>query len=78
MSMTFELRMSGQFSLNVIKTDNQLIKKYYKELINKKDEISQQMENYEVDKELIEAERDVERAINLKLHANEIYNKPKK
>ena len=41
-------------------------------------EISQQMENYEVDKELIEAERDVERAINLKLHANEIYNKPKK
>jgi ATP-dependent RNA helicase DDX27 len=66
------------FELNVIKTDNVLIKKHYKDLISKKELISQEMEKYEVDKELQEAERDVDKAINMKVHANDIYNRPRK
>jgi ATP-dependent RNA helicase DDX27 len=66
------------FNLNVIKTDNVEIKKFYKELLTNKEEVRNDMENYEIEKELIGAEKEVDRAMNLKIHYNEIHNRPRK
>jgi ATP-dependent RNA helicase DDX27 len=67
-----------KFALVSIKTDNNDIKKYYKQLLANKEDVKNDMENYEIEKELIGAEKEVERAMNLKIHYNEIHNKPRK
>jgi ATP-dependent RNA helicase DDX27 len=73
-----KLTKKEKFTLNSLKTENNEIKKYYKDLMASKEEVKNDMENYEIEKELIGAEKEVERAMNLKIHYNEIHNRPKK
>jgi ATP-dependent RNA helicase DDX27 len=73
-----KLLKKEKFVMSNIKIDNGGIKKIYLNLIAKKGDINQQLENYLIDKELMIAEKDVEKTINMKLHSNDIYNRPKK
>jgi ATP-dependent RNA helicase DDX27 len=67
-----------KFVLSNIKVENSSVKAIYKQLVSWKEAISDQINEYLAEKELQEAERDVEKTINLKMHSNEIYNKPRK
>lgn len=67
-----------KYKLDLVKIDNNDIRKYYKQVVFDKEAVDQVVENDEVDKELREADKEVGRAINLKLHSKEIMNRPKK
>jgi len=67
-----------KFVLANVKIENSAVKAIYKQLITWKDEISDKISEFLAEKELQEAERDVDKTINLKMHSNEIYNKPRK
>lgn len=73
-----KLAKKENFTLNLIKIDNGFVKKFYKELVGCKDEIIKQVEDDEVEMELQEAEKEVEKTMNMTLHRNDILNKPKK
>jgi superfamily II DNA/RNA helicase len=73
-----KLAKKENFTLNLIKIDNGFVKKFFKELVVCQDEISKQMEDDEVEKELQEAEKEVDKTMNMTLHRNDIMNKPKK
>lgn len=66
------------YNLHFIATENNDIRKYYKSLINSKEEVLAEVEQYEIDKELEAADKEVSRAINLKTYKKEIMNKPRK
>ena len=62
----------------MIKIDNGYVKKFYKQLIGSKDEIDKLIEDDEVEMELQEAEKEVDKTMNFTLHKRDIFNKPKK
>jgi len=67
-----------KFTLNKIGIDNGYVKKFYKQLIVYKEEINKLVEDDEVEKELQEAEKEVDKTMNMTLFKNDIFNKPKK
>ena len=67
-----------KFAIHNVAIDNATIKKIYKELLFFKGEVDGLFEGDMIDNELKAAEKDVEKTINMKLHSNVIYNKPKK
>lgn len=73
-----KLTKKENFEISNFSIDNNSIKNSYKELTFHKGEIDSQFEGDMIDKELIAAEQDVEKTINMKIHQKEIYNKPKK
>jgi ATP-dependent RNA helicase DDX27 len=73
-----KLTKKENFEISNVAIDNNSIKNTYKELTFHKGEIESQFEGDMIDKELMAAEQDVEKTINMKIHQKEIYNKPKK
>jgi ATP-dependent RNA helicase DDX27 len=73
-----KLTKKENFTIFNISIDNSQVKKFYKDLLTYQTEITSQFENEQMDRELIAAERDVEKTINMKIHSEEIYNRPKK
>jgi ATP-dependent RNA helicase DDX27 len=73
-----KLTKKEKFSISNVAIDNNAIKNTFKELTFFKPEVEGLFEGDMIDKELKAAEQDVEKTINMKLHSNEIYNKPKK
>jgi len=67
-----------KFELSNFKVENLEVKKVFKQLITWKEEIADQFSEYLAEKELESAERDVDKTINLRVHSNEIHNKPRK
>jgi ATP-dependent RNA helicase DDX27 len=67
-----------KFNLSNVKIENSAVKTVYKQLLTWKEEIADKVSEYLAEKELEEAERDVEKTINIKMHANEIKNRPRK
>ena len=61
-----------------ISIDNQSIRVTYRDLIDKKEAIRSKIESDAIDKELLEAEMEVEKAINIRQHKKEIMNRPRK
>lgn len=67
-----------KFTLNVINIENNKIKQVYKNLLLTKPQINELLAEDEMEKELDLAELDVEKAMNIKMHSDEIHNRPKK
>ena len=67
-----------EIKLNFIKIPNDDIKKTYKELIKMQEELKEKMEDEKVNRELMVAERDIDKTMNYKLYEDEIKNRPKK
>jgi ATP-dependent RNA helicase DDX27 len=73
-----KLAKKEHFNLNLIKIDNGYVKKFYKQLLSSKEEINRLFEDDEVEMELQDAEKEVDKTINMTLYKNDIMNKPKK
>lgn len=67
-----------EIKLNFIKIPNDDIKNTYKELIKMQEELKEKMEDEKVNRELMVAERDIDKTMNYKLYEDEIKNRPKK
>ena len=61
-----------------IKINNDEIKDLYKKIIKIKDEIDNKIIDEKAEKQFELAEKDIEKTMNIKLHQNEIQNRPKK
>ena len=61
-----------------IKINNDEIKDLYKKIIKIKDEIDNKIIDEKAEKQFEMAEKDIEKTMNIKLHQNEIQNRPKK
>ena len=61
-----------------IKINNDEIKDLYKKVIKIKDEIDNKIIDEKAEKQFEMAEKDIEKTMNIKLHQNEIKNRPKK
>jgi ATP-dependent RNA helicase DDX27 len=61
-----------------IKINNDEIKDLYKKIIKIKDEIDNKIIDEKAEKQFEMAEKDIEKTMNIKLHQNEIKNRPKK
>ena len=61
-----------------IKINNDEIKDLYKKVIKIKDEIDNKIIDEKAEKQFEMAEKDIEKTMNIKLHQNEIQNRPKK
>ena len=61
-----------------IKINNDEIKELYKKVIKIKDEIDNKIIDEKAEKQFEMAEKDIEKTMNIKLHQNEIKNRPKK
>lgn len=64
--------------LNFIKIPNDDIKNTYKNLLKMKEELKEKIEDEKVNRELMFAERDIDKTMNYKLYEDEIKNRPKK
>jgi ATP-dependent RNA helicase DDX27 len=73
-----KLAKKENFVLNSIKIDNGYVKKFYKQLQEFSEEINKQIEDDEVEMELQEAEKDIEKTLNITNYKSDIMNKPKK
>ena len=65
-------------NLKPIKIKNEDVKEYYKEIIKAKKNIEEKLVNERTEKQFELAEKDIEKTMNIKLHQNEIQNRPKK
>ena len=65
-------------NLKPIKINNEDIKDLYKKIIKAKSDIEDKIVNEKTEKQFELAEKDIEKTMNLKLHQNEIQNRPKK
>ena len=65
-------------NLKPIKINNSEIKDLYKKIMKIKKEIDDTLINEKTEKQFEMAEKDIEKTMNIKLHQNEIQNRPKK
>ena len=65
-------------SLKPIKIKNEEIKDLYKQIMKIKDEIEEKLIDEKAEKQFEMTEKDIEKTMNIKLHQNEIQNRPKK
>jgi len=73
-----KLSKKENFTLELIKIENNSIKTYFKGCVSNKGEIKQLVQADLVDKEIKKFEVDVTRSINITEHKKEIMNRPKK
>ena len=67
-----------EISVKPIKIKNEEIKDLYKKIMNYKDEVEEKIVDEKAEKQFEMTERDIEKTMNIKLHQNEIKNRPKK
>ena len=65
-------------SLKPIQIKNEEIKELYKKIMKVKEEIDEKLIDEKAEKQFDMAEKDIEKTMNIKLHQNEIQNRPKK
>ena len=65
-------------SLKPIQIKNEEIKELYKKIMKIKEEIDEKLIDEKAEKQFDMAEKDIEKTMNIKLHQNEIQNRPKK
>ena len=71
-----KLSKKENFSLNLIKIENDAVKTFYKDGLSKK--VKELLESDMIDDELNKAELDVNKTLNMTKHRGEIFNRPKK
>ncbi len=67
-----------EINVKPIKIKNEEIKDLYKKIMNYKDEVEEKIVDEKAEKQFEMTERDIEKTMNIKLHQNEIKNRPKK
>jgi len=72
------LSKKENFLLDLIKIENESIKTFYTSVLSKKKEVKDQLESDQIDEELMKADIDVNKSINMTKHKSEIFNRPKK
>ena len=65
-------------NLKPIKINNEYVKDLYKKIMKIKENIDDELINEKAEKQFELAEKDIEKTMNIKLHQNEIQNRPKK
>ena len=65
-------------NLKPIKINNEDVKDLYKKIMKIKENIDDELINEKAEKQFELAEKDIEKTMNIKLHQNEIQNRPKK
>ena len=65
-------------NVQLIKINNSDIKNIYKKIMSQKDVIEEKVVNDKADAQSKIAEKEIEKAMNIKLHQQEINNRPKK
>ena len=65
-------------NLKPIKINNEDVKDFYKKIMKIKENIDDELINEKAEKQFELAEKDIEKTMNIKLHQNEIQNRPKK
>ena len=73
-----KIAKKNNFELHLIKIDNGYVKKFYKQLLGYQEEINRLFEDDEVEMELQDAEKEVDKTMNMTLFKKDIFNKPKK
>ena len=67
-----------EINVKPLKIKNEEIKDLYKKIMNIKDDIEEKLVDEKAEKQFEMAEKDIEKTMNIKLHQNEINNRPKK
>jgi len=67
-----------EINVKPIKINNDEIKDIFKKIMNIKDDIEEKLVDEKAEKQFEMAEKDIEKTMNIKLHQNEIKNRPKK
>ena len=67
-----------EINVKPIKINNDEIKDIFKKIMNFKDDIEEKLIDEKAEKQFEMAEKDIEKTMNIKLHQNEIKNRPKK
>lgn len=67
-----------EINVKPIKINNDEIKDIFKKIMNFKDDIEEKLVDEKAEKQFEMAEKDIEKTMNIKLHQNEIKNRPKK